>query len=421
MNRNKARVSVGVVLAAAGAVVLVLGLAGCFFSDELDPGFDITYHKNDGSGYSKATRSTKLTDFSIFRRPGYTLIAWSDKASGGLHFGAGISPPHEAKITADTYVLYAIWVADTVELTSLTVSAGTLQPAFLSTVTNYTASVPFLTSSVTVTPTANATDATITVNGETVASGASSAAIPLTAGGTTDIVIVVTAAGGASTETYTITMARTGIPTDHLVGAWLFTGNADDASGNDHHGTVHGATATADRHGTAGAAYAFSGAGDYVEVAHASALNLAETSFAVSIWGRSALATQPWAGLLSKYHTATGLGYVMAAAPSPANQMYVGTNGAVCQTSTAVIGQAWHSYVWSYDSASHTSTLYVDGVASATSTATQNPNAANTDPLCFAVDYLTTGPARFWNGDLDDIRIYSRALTQDEVDAIAGD
>ena len=54
--------------------------------------------------------------------------------------------------------------------------------------------------------------------------------------------------------------------TNGLVGAWEFTENADDSSGNENHGVVYGATLTTDRFGNANSAYSFDGVDDYVFV-----------------------------------------------------------------------------------------------------------------------------------------------------------
>ena len=52
------------------------------------------------------------------------------------------------------------------------------------------------------------------------------------------------------------------VPTNGLVGWWPFNGNANDESGNGNHGTVNGATLAADRFGNAGKAYSFDGNDD---------------------------------------------------------------------------------------------------------------------------------------------------------------
>jgi hypothetical protein len=52
--------------------------------------------------------------------------------------------------------------------------------------------------------------------------------------------------------------------TDGLVAYYPFSGNADDASGNEQHGVVTGATLTTDRFGNSAAAYRFDGVDDYI-------------------------------------------------------------------------------------------------------------------------------------------------------------
>ncbi|HZY37416.1 MAG TPA: FG-GAP-like repeat-containing protein [Mucilaginibacter sp.] len=92
-------------------------------------------------------------------------------------------------------------------LTNLTISNGTLTPAFESGTLTYTDTVANTVTSVTVTPTVTDTTATVKVNGVTVASGTASGAIPLVIGPNT-IKVVVTAQDGTTTNTYTITVIR---------------------------------------------------------------------------------------------------------------------------------------------------------------------------------------------------------------------
>ena len=93
------------------------------------------------------------------------------------------------------------------DLSSLTVSQGTLTPAFAAGTTSYTDSVANSVTSMTVTPTLADATATITVNGTAVASGSASQAINLNVGSNT-ITVVVTAQDGSTTKTYTITVTR---------------------------------------------------------------------------------------------------------------------------------------------------------------------------------------------------------------------
>jgi autotransporter-associated beta strand protein len=93
-------------------------------------------------------------------------------------------------------------------LTGLLPSAGSLTPAFASGTFTYTATVPYAVASMTVKPTAAAATSTITVDGNPVTSGSSSAAIPLNQGDNL-ITTVVTAEDGVTIQTYTLTVTRT--------------------------------------------------------------------------------------------------------------------------------------------------------------------------------------------------------------------
>lgn len=93
-------------------------------------------------------------------------------------------------------------------LSALTLSSGTLDPAFAANQLAYTSTQAFPVSSLQVTPTAQAAGATLTVNGTAVTSGQASPAITLADGAPTLISVVVTAANGTTTQTYTITVSR---------------------------------------------------------------------------------------------------------------------------------------------------------------------------------------------------------------------
>ncbi|MCU0776037.1 MAG: cadherin-like beta sandwich domain-containing protein, partial [Akkermansiaceae bacterium] len=97
--------------------------------------------------------------------------------------------------------------SDLAGLAALSLSNGSLAPAFTSARTNYVATVSNATSSVLVTPVVAQAGATVTVNGTTVVSGSASTAVNLAVGNTT-ISVVVTAAGGATTRSYGITVTR---------------------------------------------------------------------------------------------------------------------------------------------------------------------------------------------------------------------
>jgi len=91
-------------------------------------------------------------------------------------------------------------------LATLTLNSGVLTPAFNATITSYTVKIPNTQTSVTVRPSASDPDATITVNGEKLVSGAAS--FPLSVSVPVNINIAVTASDGVTTQTYTIQATR---------------------------------------------------------------------------------------------------------------------------------------------------------------------------------------------------------------------
>lgn len=90
-------------------------------------------------------------------------------------------------------------------LSGLSISVGSLSPAFNKKVFAYTGQVDNSVPSITVTPTAEAANSSISVNGQTVVSGHASQAIGLNVGDTT-ITIAVT--NGQITQSYIITVTR---------------------------------------------------------------------------------------------------------------------------------------------------------------------------------------------------------------------
>jgi len=96
-------------------------------------------------------------------------------------------------------------------LSNLVSSYGAFGQTFALGTTSYTQSVSNATSSITVTPTANQANATITVNGTTVSSGSASGSLALNVGRNT-ITTVATAQDGTTTKTYTVAIIRAVAP-----------------------------------------------------------------------------------------------------------------------------------------------------------------------------------------------------------------
>lgn len=74
------------------------------------------------------------------------------------------------------------------------------------------------------------------------------------------------------------------LPKNGLVGWWPFNGNANDESGNNNHGVVTGATLTTDKNGKANSAYNFDGIDDFIKVNNSNTLNISGTQITLSFW-----------------------------------------------------------------------------------------------------------------------------------------
>lgn len=98
-------------------------------------------------------------------------------------------------------------VATDATLSSLTLSTGSLTPAFSTATTSYTASVANATTTLSLTPTTTDNNSTVTVNGTPVNSGSASPPIGLAVGSNV-FTLLITAADGATTKSYTITVDR---------------------------------------------------------------------------------------------------------------------------------------------------------------------------------------------------------------------
>lgn len=71
--------------------------------------------------------------------------------------------------------------------------------------------------------------------------------------------------------------------TGQLVAYFPFAGNANDASGNNNNGVIHGATPVSDRSGNPNSAYSFNGTTGYIQVPNSSSLNF-QLAITINFW-----------------------------------------------------------------------------------------------------------------------------------------
>jgi len=213
------------------------------------------------------------------------------------------------------------------------------------------------------------------------------------------------------------------IPTNGLVGYWPFNGNANDESGNGNNGTVNGATSTSDRNGNANSAYNFDGNADYIVIPNSNSLNPNSISF--SFW---VLFNNGNCGVLSKSDSITTDNYGYSIIYNFQNQntgLFTGWNttgsctypysngGYTFGSSNNIQSNIWQHVVVTIDNNGQCK-QYVNGVA--TYLYTHIPlNSCNSTSSLLHLGRQWFGDPCWLNGKLDDLGIWNRALTQQEI------
>jgi len=217
---------------------------------------------------------------------------------------------------------------------------------------------------------------------------------------------------GGSTNTTGVTYYIDGVnkspqtgscPSLGLVGWWPLDGNGNDTSGGGHNGLVVNASPTTDKNGSTNQAYAFNGSNTYIQVP---TMSIA-TTITTSAWVYSANFSQ--------------LGFVVG--KNPVNQQWEiffsgalmywrggapYNNNTVCAIPSA---NNWHHIVGLQDGGN--TALYIDGVkCDSDSGSTAIGNGTGT------IDIGRYSSGYYFNGKIDDVRLYSRALSDSEVQAI---
>ena len=213
------------------------------------------------------------------------------------------------------------------------------------------------------------------------------------------------------------------VPTDGLVGWWPFNGNANDESGNGNDGSILNATLSTDRFGNSESAYAFDGVNDYIQVPHHPDLN--SLPFSISFWLKAN--TQNGLGkIFNKVCCASWNGWdieVMGATDGISTMHFEYYNApcqGIYQTYCSPVpfpvlpthDDVWHHFVFTVDSTQ--ANVYLDGNIVLTQ-GWDGPPTAPITSMALDIGRYGFGNIAFYQGLLDDIGIWSNALTEAEV------
>jgi hypothetical protein len=206
--------------------------------------------------------------------------------------------------------------------------------------------------------------------------------------------------------------------TQGLVGYWPFCGNANDESGNGNNGTNNGAALTADRFGNANSAYEFNM--NYIKVNNSGIYNFND-NLSINVWYKISdnmgaitsntvfVSKHEAASLDSSYvlYNENNCGPTVYQTDVNGNIGYI-RNSAFCDTSS------WHMLTLTFNNPNMT--MYLDGIYYSTISA--NSINQTTLPLVFGGANNSSNTDDIigsMKGKLDDIGIWNRALTQQEI------
>ncbi len=226
------------------------------------------------------------------------------------------------------------------------------------------------------------------------------------------------------------------VPSNGLVGYWPFNGNANDASGNGFNGVVNGASLSNDRFGISNNAYQFTSNPQNITITNLHQNNI--LNYSVAGWFQ--IQQQNGGGTViagnMPLSSPSGLRFALGVTNNFQWNVEDGmnTNGIVNNNLNAVNynDNSWHSFAVTFSSNpglinASSFKVYTDGILMSSVTFQDHWPSGSGFSMGFnvfaPVDNGTlpvvignhNGFAEFFNGKLDDIGIWNRALTQEEI------
>ncbi|MCK4282723.1 MAG: hypothetical protein KAX44_00275 [Candidatus Brocadiae bacterium] len=199
-----------------------------------------------------------------------------------------------------------------------------------------------------------------------------------------------------------------------LVLHYPFHGHMKDVSGSNNHGaspeSSHPAL-TKDRFGESDCAYLFDGKDDYIQLDNP----VSGFPFSINAWVMTSNTGE--GGVVSLAYTGSnGRYYLMGIREGKACLVANNAASSRLDSGTSIADGQWHMLTAVFVSDTNRR-LYVDGV----------PAASSTEPVSYygSANKMSIGrlerhsPSDYFNGSIDDVRIYDRQLTDEEVQALS--
>jgi hypothetical protein len=207
------------------------------------------------------------------------------------------------------------------------------------------------------------------------------------------------------------------LPANGLVGWWPFNGNANDLSGREHHGVNSSAVLSTDRFGNLNGAYSFNGINAKITIPHSSELN----AFPLSVFAWCKTGDPSSNGIVAKYPAGNNNnGWSIHGSFSGYYYNYLG--GAFVNfdgnlnLQQQICNNMWHFVGMVCDN--QKARLYVDGqlvIERSYSGSGAQSACTNSDNLFIGKIGNLDSPGAFFNGQIDDVVLYNRVLSEQEI------
>lgn len=203
-----------------------------------------------------------------------------------------------------------------------------------------------------------------------------------------------------------------------LIAYYPFDGNITDSSGNSNNGTAHGGTYTNDKFGRTNKSYSFDGNSQYIEAPNSSSLSRPNRQISFTAWVHvnqfvKGIDGIDYAVLICKSNSASNAQYRLSLTANGISVINNGKLGSIPGTSNFSLNTWYHIGAVIEDSLVK---YYLNGALINENVISTTYGKSTNNTLMLGRD--DPGGIEYFNGKMDEVRIYSRKLLGYEINKI---